>query len=467
MTSKQVVEFVIRPDHPDFHHARSLSEDSRVIYNVVNSCLRARYFHKSNKKYADHIYDIPQSYGVDVSIDTGSWYSYTWVWEHVGKKLFHHLKDKNKIVLMGVKQAQQVIKSLCGDWASYWALWKKFKAGELTNKPNIPKYKKSFNGIVFNNQMINKSLVQKGKFKLSGLSKGFEIPKWLDKDCVESGRLVVNHDRSFGVELIYTTSNIVEQPCNCDIPKGSLVAAIDPGVNNLLTIVFSDYREAIIVDGKRLKGVNNDYKRKISTLQSALDVERECIRKKTGKKNIPKIPSKRIDSLWEKRERTLYHDYTTITNKVALMLYSTGVEYVVLGYNSGIKQRVNLGKKNNGDFVQIPIKKILDNLTWKLSKLGIKVIWTEESYTSKASFIDDDVMGVYGDGLLKVFSGKRKYRGLYVSKDGYYIQSDVNGAYNIMRKSVPWFHSRKSRKSGARDSVVYPARRIGLISPAV
>lgn len=134
MTSKQVIEFVIRPGHPDFHHARSLSEDSRVIYNAVNSCLRARYFHKSNREYADHIYDIPQSYGIDVSIDTGNWYSYTWVWEHVGKKLFHHLKDKNKIVLMGVKQAQQVIKSLCGDWSSYWDLWKKFKAKELTGQ---------------------------------------------------------------------------------------------------------------------------------------------------------------------------------------------------------------------------------------------------------------------------------------------------------------------------------------------
>ena len=36
-----------------------------------------------------------------------------------------------------------------------------------------------------------------------------------------------------------------------------------------------------------------------------------------------------------------------------------------------------------------------------------------------------------------MFSGRRKYRGLYVAKDGTKINADVNGAANILRKVFP------------------------------
>lgn len=184
---------------------------------------------------------------------------------------------------------------------------------------------------------------------------------------------------------------------------------------------------------------------------------------KTGNMKLPHIQSQRIDDLWEYRERVLYHDYTTIVNEVVRTLCSTGVECVIIGYNQGIKQNMNMGKKNNRNFAYIPIKKILDNLAWKLSKAGIIVVWTEESYTSKASFIDDDHLPVYGDGTVKTFTGYRKHRGLYVSKNGGCIHADVNGAYNIMRKIVSWFQSKETGMM-VRGTVVYPARRVRVIS---
>ena len=162
----------------------------------------------------------------------------------------------------------------------------------------------------------------------------------------------------------------------------------------------------------------------------------------------------------------MYHDYTTITSEVVRTLCSTGVECVILGYNQGIKQRANMGKKNNRIFAYIPIKKILDNLAWKLSKAGIMVVWTEESYTSQASFIDNDPLPVYGDGSVKTFTGYRKHRGLYISRNGGVIHADVNGAYNIMRKIVPWFCSKETGMM-VRDAVVYPARRVRIISLTV
>ena len=465
MSDFQVIKFSLTPGHSDFKIAQQLCEESRVFYNAVNSCLRARYFHKSTKEYADHIYDIPQQFNIDVTIN-GSWYSYNWVWENVAKTIRNYLKNKNKIKLLTVKQQQQVIRKLCNNWSSYWELWKLYKNKELTNTPNIPKYKKNFNGIDFNNQMINKNLVKKGVFKLSGLSQGFIIPEYLDKNTIRSGRLVVNNAKSFTVELLYEVDNVYTVADNPVIPDDMLVAAIDPGVDNLFTIAFSDYREALLIDGKQLKDTNNKINHKISRIQSAHDIERNNLMMKTGNMNLPRIKSQRVDDLWEYRDRVLYHDYTTITNEVVRTLCSTGVECVIIGYNQSIKQRMRMGKKNNRNFAYIPMKKILDNLAWKLSKAGIIVIWSEESYTSRASFIDNDPLPVYGDNTVKVFNGYRKHRGLYVSKHGGCIHADVNGAYNIMRKVVSWFQSKETGMM-IRDTVVYPARRVRIISLTV
>lgn len=462
MSDLQVIKFSLQPGHADFKIAYQLCSESRIFYNAVNSCLRARYFHKSAKEYASHIYDIPRQYGIDVDID-GPWYSCNWVWEHVAKTVRDYLKKKNKLKILTVKQQQQIIRKLCKNWLSYWELWKLYKKKEVIHKPNIPKYKKSLNGIDFTNQMINKSLVRKGVFKLSGLSQGFSIPEYLDKDTVKSGRLVVNNDRSFTVELLYEADNIYTVADNPVVDKDMLVAAIDPGVENLFTIVFSDYRESLLYDGKQLKNTNNKINNKISNLQSAHDVERNNLMLKTGNMKLPHIQSQRVDDLWEYRERVLYHDYTTIVNEVVRTLCSAGVECVVIGYNQGVKQNMNMGKKNNRNFAYIPMKKILDNLAWKLSKAGIIVVWTEESYTSQASFVDSDTLPVYGDGTVKTFTGYRKHRGLYVSKNGGCIHADVNGAYNIMRKIVSWFQSKETGMM-VRGAVVYPARRVRVIS---
>lgn len=465
MSNIQVIKFSLTPGHSDFKIAQQLCEESRVFYNSVNSCLRARYFHKSTKEYADHIYDIPQQFNIDVTIN-GSWYSYNWVWENVAKTVRKYLKNKNKVKLLTVKQQQQVIRKLCNNWSSYWELWKLYKKKELTNNPNIPKYKKNFNGIDFNNQMISKSLVKKGVFKLSGLSQGFIIPEYLDKTTIRSGRLVVNNAKSFTVELLYEVDNVYTVADNPVIPDDMLVAAIDPGVDNLFTIAFSDYREALLIDGKQLKDTNNKINHKISRIQSAHDIERNNLMLKTGDMKLPHIQSQRVDDLWDYRDRVLYHDYTTIVNEVVRTLCSTGVECVIIGYNQSIKQHMRMGKKNNRNFAYIPMKKILDNLAWKLSKAGIIVIWTEESYTSRASFIDNDPLPVYGDNTVKVFNGYRKHRGLYVSKNGGSIHADVNGAYNIMRKVVSWFQSKETGMM-IRDTVVYPARRVRIISLTV
>ena len=217
-----------------------------------------------------------------------------------------------------------------------------------------------------------------------------------------------------------------------------------------MTIAFSDGREGLIVDGEPLKQINSSYNYAIASLTSKLDSERRDISNKVNKGLTQKDPnyakvyrkdSKRLARLWDKRERHIKHYYTSATNAIVKQLCSAGVETVYVGWSEGFKQKLSLGRRNNRKFVSIPMRKIVDDLTAKLAKAGISVIETEESYTSKASFIDNDFLPVYDKNKPRkhVFSGVRKTRGEYVSQSGVHINADLNGAYNIIRKCEPNF----------------------------
>ncbi len=113
------------------------------------------------------------------------------------------------------------------------------------------------------------------------------------------------------------------------------------------------------------------------------------------------------------------------------------IETIVVGYNAGWKLESNMGKKNNQQFVQIPFHKLISSIENKCLKEGIRFKKQEESYTSKASFLDRDTIPVWSkdDKTNYSFSGKRIHRGQYQNKTGPCIHGDINGALNILRKS--------------------------------
>ena len=119
------------------------------------------------------------------------------------------------------------------------------------------------------------------------------------------------------------------------------------------------------------------------------------------------------------------------------MLVNEGIGTLVIGKNPLWKQEANMGRKNNQQFVQIPHACFIDQLTYKAKLVGIKVIIQEESYTSKASFLDLDPIPTYSANRpgKPVFSGKRIARSWYRASDGQVIHADINGSYNILRKS--------------------------------
>lgn len=142
---------------------------------------------------------------------------------------------------------------------------------------------------------------------------------------------------------------------------------------------------------------------------------------------LEKISHKRFNQI-----KDLFHKASAQMEKIAI---EEDIDTIIIGQNKDWKQNSDIGKRNNQSFTTIPHSLLIQMITYKAERHGIKVSVTEESYTSKASFLDNDDIPIYGeDDSKKSFSGKRIKRGLYRSKNGMDINADVNGAANTLRK---------------------------------
>jgi IS605 OrfB family transposase len=180
---------------------------------------------------------------------------------------------------------------------------------------------------------------------------------------------------------------------------------------------------------------------------------RMCIPPKRRPKNW-KPRRGRLERMTAKRTRRIDHYLHTASRRIIDLLVAEGIGTLCIGQNPLWKQQVNLGRRNNQNFVSIPHARFIEMLTYKAALVGIQVKITEESYTSKASFLDEDPLPVFDPAQpTPTFSGKRVKRGLYRAADGRHINADVNGAYNIMRKVAP-----EAFTQGSRGCVVHPMR---------
>ena len=110
------------------------------------------------------------------------------------------------------------------------------------------------------------------------------------------------------------------------------------------------------------------------------------------------------------------------------------------------------------NFQYVPYYNLFEKIKNKAALVGLDVIFTEESYTSQSSFYDRDPLPTYGDKDIPTFSGKRKNRGLYVTKDGFALNADINGSMNIGRKVIPEFEGIRDRSLAARPVVINPLK---------
>ena len=253
---------------------------------------------------------------------------------------------------------------------------------------------------------IDKSLRKQGHEDIRALPSKVANPKQV--------RIVPNHN-NFIIEVIYDAK---EQ----ELKSTAKYAGIDLGVDNFATITFSTHNNPLIIKGLELKSINQGYNRLIAKAQSLLPGT--C---KT---------SKSIHRLWSRRTWILTTKIHQITAFLANLFDEMQIEKVFIGKNTGWKHELPFGKKVKQRFAYLPYETFIEQLQYKCQLRGITVATQEESYTSKASFLDGDDIPTYGETDNPKFSGRRIKRGLYKTGKGQLINADVNGAYNILRKGL-------------------------------
>jgi putative transposase len=160
-----------------------------------------------------------------------------------------------------------------------------------------------------------------------------------------------------------------------------------------------------------------------------------------------------MERLTAHRTRQIDRYLHTASRRIIDLLVAEGIGTLVIGQNPRWKQEAHLGRRGNQNFVSVPHARFIDMLSYKAALVGIGVIVTEESYTSKASCLDADPLPVYGAAEVPAFGGRRVKRGLYRAANGRRINADVNGVYNTIRKVLP-----DSFGQGIAGTAVCPVR---------
>lgn len=322
--------------------------------------------------------------------------------------------------------SQQIMMIIDNNLKSYFKGLKAFKKSKtsFTGCPEFPHFKhktKGRNIVIFTSNQFKLRGDEIYFPKKSGIS---PIKTKLNSNTkIHQVRIVPKND-SYVIEVVY---NYQEKIIN----KNNDWISIDLGVNNLAACVTTTENNPFIVNGKPLKSINQYYNKKKALYQSKLGF---YINKKGEKRQY--IGSKRISRLTNKRNNKIT-DYMHKSSKhIINYCKENNIDNIVVGRNTGWKQEINLGKRTNQNFVQIPFNKFESYLCYKGLKEGINVVLREESYTSKASALDLDQIPTYGDKHINNFSGKRIKRGLYKSLKGIYLNSDINGSINILRKEI-------------------------------
>ena len=225
--------------------------------------------------------------------------------------------------------------------------------------------------------------------------------------------------------------------------KGKKIVSIDLGINNLMTI-FGLNLNPIIINGRQIKSLNLFYKNKITKLQSLLDKKINALRKKRKPikeiKYTKSIFMNRIRHLFDKRNKIISFKFHKISNYFTNYCLKNNVKTVIIGKNTGWKNKVNIGANNNDIFYKIPYNQLVDKLTYKLNSNEIKVVIHEESFTSKCDALANEPVNrrqhKIDDKIVGKYLGKRIRRGLFKSSTGLTINADVNGAINIYRKAL-------------------------------
>ena len=389
LTLKQQVKHLSKEEFKNLkylcHIAKNLK--NQAIYNV-----RQHYF--NNKKYLSY------------------------------NENYKMLKNSENYKKLNSNMAQQILKEVDESFKSFFALLKLAKNEQYNGKVKLPNYldKDGFTTLVIGFVRLKDDMLivpYSNSFKKTHQEVKVKLPSVLKNKKIKEIRIIPKqHSRYFEIQYIYEVEEVQRE-----LNKEN-VLGIDLGIDNLCTCV-TNTGASFIIDGRKLKSINQYYNKINAKLQSIKDkqkIERTTLRQK----GITRKRNNRINDYLSKAARTIVN-----------YCLNNDIGKLVLGYNEDFQRNSNIGSINNQNFVNIPYGKLRDKLIYLCKLYGIEFKLQEESYTSKASFFDGDEIPIYDKENLQeyIFSGKRIKRGLYQTSTGKLINADCNGALNILRKS--------------------------------
>ena len=342
------------------------------------------------------------------------------------EKNYTLLKTSSNYKALNSNMAQQILKEVDGSFKSFFGLLKLAKQGRYAFKDcKLPYYlpKDGYATLVIGFVRLNSNkLVLPFSNSFKKTHKTIEItipPVLLDKKVKEIRIIPKANARFFEVQYIYK-AECIQRNLNTNN-----ALALDLGINNLVTAVSSKGK-SFIIDGRRLKSINQWFNKENARLQSIKD-----------KQHFGKKTTNRQKTIARNRNNKVNDYMNKAACKVIDYCIANDIGTLIVGYNETFQRGSNIGKQNNQNFVNIPYGLLRSKLEYLCELNDIIFVKQEESYTSKASFWDKDEMPVYNaDNPTEYqFSGTRVHRGLYKTANGKTFNADINGALNIMRKS--------------------------------
>ena len=357
--------------------------------------------------------------------------------------VFHLIKHHQAYIALPRKVSNDILRQLDKNWRAFFAACEAYREdpSKFVGRPKLPKYKDKSTGrflLTYDLQALSRRALARGRLRPSGLDMEFPTTH----QGIKQAR-IVPHLGFYMMEIVY------EQHEAAPSGNPALYAAVDLGVDTLAAITSNKVGFVPrLVNGRPIKSTNQFYNKRRAELQATLDHEGTTAR---------------LERLTIKRTRRINHYLHGASKTIIALLVQEGIGTLVIGKNPLWKQAVELGRVNNQQFVQIPHARFIEMLRYKAELAGITVKVQEESYTSKASFLDLDPLPVYDPQRddQPAFSGKRVERGLYRAKSGRRIQADVNASFNIGRKAFP-------NSFGQGIEAALAVRPVGLaISPVI
>ena len=324
------------------------------------------------------------------------------------KELRKILKEHKTYKNLPAQTSQQTLRLLDRNWKSFFRAMEEWRrdSSKFNGRPKLPKYKKEDGRsiAIFTNQQckIRDGYLTFPKTDLrlkTRITENLREVRIVPKGCV------------YVVEIVYE-KEIAEIK---RLPKR--IAGIDLGLNNFVTLVNNIGIKPIVINGKVIKSINQYFNKKRAEFMSYV-----------GNRGI----SRRIKKLTLKRNNKIKDFMHKTSRFIVNWCKENNIDTLVIGYNSGWKQEIELGKVNNQNFVSISFYDFINMLKYKCEEEGINFILVEESYTSGCSFLDREEIN-----KTSYNPQRRIKRGLFKSNKGILINADVNSAYNIIRKVFP------------------------------